>query len=155
MRKLLWAALLALPVLATGQNQAWAGACYDLSGCFRVKICAAGALKCCRESFCCNQCCPGPGGGGGYGGGYGGCCGGGQDCSGNVPGPWYTFWPYSGQPYMTSPYATEGWVYDNHFQLPAPVYPYWPPNVTAAPPPPFAAPAFQPVGYYPSYWYAR
>jgi hypothetical protein len=155
MKKLMWAALLALPLFAAGPNRATAGACYDLQGCWRIKICAAGSMKCCREAFCCNQCCPGPGGGGGYGGGYGGCCGGGQDCSGNVPGPWYTFWPYNGQPYMTSAYATQGWVYDNNFQLPAPVYPYWPTNVTAAPAAPFSAPGFQPAGYYPSYWYGR
>ena len=63
----MWAALLALPLFAAGPNRATAGACYDLQGCFRIKICAAGALKCCREPFSCNQCCPS----GGYGGGCG------------------------------------------------------------------------------------
>jgi hypothetical protein len=152
MKKLIWAALLALPALAVGQDKAWAGGCcYNIQGCFRLKICAAGSLSCCREAFCCTPCCPGGGyGGGGY---AGGCCAG-QDCSGNVPGPWYTYWPYGGQPVMTSPNATQGWVYDNNFQLPAPVYPYWP-TMAAPREAPFSASGFQPAGYYPSYWYGR
>ena len=151
MKKLMWAALLALPVLAVGQDKATAGGCcYDLQGCWRVKICAAGSLKCATEPFCCNQCCPGGGGGGGY---CGGCPGG--DCSGQVPGPWYTYWPYNGAPYMSSAYATQGWVYESNFQLPAPVYPYWPAGAAQAQPAPFSAPGFQPAGYYPSYWYGR
>jgi hypothetical protein len=157
MKKMMWAALLALPVLAVSQTRVTAGACYDLSGCFRVKICAAGAMKLCRSPFCCDQC--GPSGGGGYGG-YGGYAGGcpscpGGDCSGQVPGPWYTYWPYNGAPYMSSAYATQGWVYESNFQLPAPVYPYWPAGAAQAQPAPFSAPGFQPAGYYPSYWYGR
>jgi len=160
MKKLMWAALLALPLLAVGRNQAVAaGACYDLQGCFRVKICAAGALKLCHEPFCCTPGGSGGGycGGGGGGDGGGGYCGGcpGQDCSGNVPGPWYTYWPSGGQPYMTSNYATPGWTYESNFQLPAPIYPYWPQGAGQTQQAPYSAPGFQPAGYYPSYWYGR
>jgi hypothetical protein len=150
MKKMMWAALLALPLLAVSQTRVTAGCCYDFSGCFRVKICAAGALKCVKTPFCCDQCCPSGGNGGNC---YGGGCPGG-DCSGQVPGPWYTYWPQGGAPYMTSQYATQGWTYDSNFQLPAPVYPYWP-NAAQTRPAPFSAPGFQPAGYYPSYWYGR
>ncbi len=54
------------------------------------------------------------------------------------------------------------WMYDDHFQVSAPIYPYWPGSDT-----PFvatvanasggltASSSFQPAGYYPSYWYGR
>jgi hypothetical protein len=148
MKKFLWAALLALPILAVSPRDAAAGGgCWDLSGCWRLKICFASSVKCCYEPFCCS-----PGGGGGGGGCYGG------DCSGQVPGPWYLYWPSAGNPYVqTAPQAYPGWTYDNNFQAPAPVYPFWP---TA--PRPYAASAYgtqytnyQPANYYPSYWYGR
>ena len=136
MKKLMWAALLALPALVAGQEKAVAGGiCWNIQGCYKLKIWAG-------ASFCCSHGC-----------GSGGCCPGGN-CSGEVPGPWYTYWPNGGGG-MTSPYATEGWVYDMNFQLPAPVYPYWPAGAGQAQAAPFSAAGFQPAGYYPSYWYGR
>jgi hypothetical protein len=144
MRKFAWAALLSLPFAAVGADRASAGCCLNLQGGFRVKICAAGYLNACREPFSvCPPCGPG---GGGYGGGYGGgfCGANGQDCSGAVPGPWYTYWPYGGAPLMTSGQLYPGWTYDQNFQVPAPVpYPYWP----AA-----ASTAASSGAYFPSYW---
>ena len=81
-------------------------------------------------------------------------------CPPDFPGPWYTYWPYNNPGVMTSPSETPGWVYDMHFQTPAPLYPYCPSAVAAyngangyAPNPPYPATGFQPVGYYPNYWY--
>ncbi len=159
MKKFLWAAVLALPSLALGQGAARAeGGCLNLQGCFRVKICGTGFLKAWCEPFgpCCAPC--GTGGCGAGGCGYGGGAVASYDaCHGVVPGPWYTYWPYGGQPYMTSPVQTPGWVYDMNFQTPAPYpNPYLGFGAVAANP---AAAAynvgFQPVGYYPSYWYGR
>jgi hypothetical protein len=162
MKKLLWAGLLALPFLAIGSPSARAdGCCLNLQGCFRLKFCAAGALKCWTEPFCCAPCgpcyAPGLGGGGGGGGCAGGNC---MGCNGNVPGPWYTYWPSDGSGYMTSAYENPAWTYDMNFQVPAPVYPYWPAGGYAYSPPttsPTLTPTtgFQPAGYYPSYWYGR
>jgi hypothetical protein len=138
MKKLLWAALLALPCLTISAPRSAADGCLNLSGGFRLKICYAGWLKCGCEPFPCN------------GGGFGGCPG--VGCCGAAPGPWYTYWPTGGG-YMSG-YDSPGWVYDNHFQTPAPV-PYGP----AAPPSPMDGASygasFQPAGYYPSYWYGH
>jgi len=171
MKKLLWAAVLALPCLAISHSRATAqpGCCYNLAGGFHVKFCGTGFLKCWSEPFCgCTSCKPGGcnggyAGGPAYGGGYAGGCANcpGGDCSGHVPGPWYTYWPYSGQPFMTSPYATDSWTYESNFQVPAPVYPFWPVAANGAAPPAAVAAAapysggFQPAGYYPSYWYGK
>jgi hypothetical protein len=54
------------------------------------------------------------------------CLGGATACCGNAPGPWYTYWPTGPDGPMTSAYAQPGWVYDMHFQTPAPIYPYGP-----------------------------
>jgi hypothetical protein len=162
MKKLLWAALLALPFAAVSPNRAAAhgeGCCWNIQGCWRLKIGFSCNTHCFKEPLCCN--CP-PCGSCGYGGGYGGggCADGG--CSGQVPGPWYTYWPYGGQNVMTSPVNYPYWVYDMHFQTPAPVPPYYPVSPT-----PFSGQqgytqtgqfpysGFQPAGYYPSYWYGR
>jgi hypothetical protein len=111
-------------------------------GCgFGFKICIGFncRISCCGDS--CNSC-----------GGAPGCC---------QAGPWYQYWPY-----------------EAHFQSAAPIaYPYWPQRMTLPPANagaymqpqyPQAAPApqpvnyypsfYQPVGYYyqaPSYWYGR
>src|SRR5207302_11264433 len=120
MMKNLLAVLLALPLVAAVPQKASAdGGCLNLQGSFRLKICAAGCLKAWCEPFCCAPSGGGCCGSGGYGGG--GAAATFNECSGVVPGPWYTYWPYGGQPAMTSPYETPGWVYENNFQLPAPV----------------------------------
>jgi hypothetical protein len=154
MKKLMWAALLALPLLAVGQQRASAeggcSGCVNLSGGFRLKLCYAGFLNCSCEPF---PCCANP---------CGGCCGGGYaDCTGNAPGPWYLYWPYGGGNVMTGP-VVAGWTYDSNFQQPAPIYPYWPARAPVAAfagtgfaPATYPTQAFQPVGYYPSYWYGR
>jgi hypothetical protein len=157
MKKFLWVALFALPVLAVSPRHAAAsGGCWDLSGCWRIKICLACNMKCNHEPFCCNPC-VGGNCGGGYGGGYGGSCG--ADCSGVVPGPWYTYWPTPGNPYVQSaPQAYPGWTYFDNFQTPAPVYPFWPTSPSS-----YAGSVnygmqytnYQPTNYYPSYWYGR
>src|SRR5437588_4399174 len=90
MRKFLGLALLALPMLALSQQRAAAeGGRLNLQGCFRLKVCGTGFLKAWCEPFgpCCAPC-GAPAGGGAGPGCYGG------DCSGVVPGPWYTYWPY-------------------------------------------------------------
>jgi hypothetical protein len=143
MKKFLWAALLVLPLLAASPHRAQAGgSCWDISGCWRLKICAACNINCHKEAFCCS-----PSGGGG-------CCAG-ENCGGQAPGPWYVYWPYNGQAYMTAPQAYPGWAYDMHFQTPAPVYPYWPMSATPYNAGPSLYSNFQPAGYYPSYWYGR
>jgi hypothetical protein len=132
----------------------------NLHGSFRLKICCPSLQLSCGAS-CCDNCC---GGGcypccspcGGYGGyGCGGYCGG-ADCSGQVPGPWYAYWPNAAG-VMTGP-AYPNWTLADHFQVSAPIYPYWP----ASPSPyypatanDFGGGAYQPVGYYPGYWYGR
>jgi hypothetical protein len=63
---------------------------------------------------------------------FGGCCAHGCGVlSGNcafgpcggacVPGPWYTYWPYGGQPNLSSPHAVPNWTYLHHFQSPVPL----------------------------------
>jgi hypothetical protein len=157
MKKLIWAALLGLPILAVHPQRAAADGCLNLQGGFKLKICASTCFKAWCDHSCaspgCGSC---PGGGCGYGGG--GC----YDCSGQVPGPWYTYWPTPGTGMMTSPYSVAGWTYENHFQLPAPVFPYWPQSptpFTAAPgypdPSQLLNTGFQQAGYYPTYWYGR
>jgi hypothetical protein len=170
MKRLLVAALAALPMFLVAPHQAHAeGGCLNLQGCFRVKICGTGCLKAWCEPFCCAPCnscaCPGGGcGGGGYPGGGcpgGGCngCPGFDECHGIVPGPWYTYWPYGGMPFQSSSEAYPAWVYDMHFQTPAPVpYPFWPaasPTAFAAGEAPPVAASVQSVGYTPQYWYGR
>jgi hypothetical protein len=177
MKRLLWAALLALPILCLSQEKAaaqCAGCCTPL-GCFPIisgwwhqarecaqkyhlcRICSgtcwtanshwpgASGLACgscgggCLKG--CGSCGKSWGSCGGCGSGCGGCgscfkscfCGRLTGCCGNAPGPWYTFWPGS-DGFMTSSYATPGWVYDMNFQTPAPIAPYGP------------------VAAYPSYW---
>jgi len=164
MRRLLYAAFLALPFLAVvPQNAKAEGCCWNLQGCFRIKVCAVGFLKAWPECFgpCCAPC--GSPGCGATATAPTGCCGGEcwGGCSGQVPGPWYTYWPAPGVPMMTSPYTTDAWTYINHFQTPAPVgFPFWP--ATASPTAfaadnganPYAAPV-QPASYAPAYWYGR
>src|SRR5947209_4739373 len=100
MKKLLWAGLLALPFLAASPNKAAAGGgCWDLQGCWRIKICVAGNICCNHSPFCCNGPSNGPS-----------CAG--ENCSGQVPGPWYQYWPYNGQGVMTAPQTYAGWTYD-------------------------------------------
>jgi hypothetical protein len=171
MKRLLWAALLALPMLLLGQQRAAADGCPGCCspfGCFPVisgwwtelKQCVHNYQGChsCGSYGGCGSCgsCWGGGGAGCascWGGGGASCasCGGNScisslcpkwgcfgrgptGCCGNAPGPWYTYWPTGDGGPMTSPYATPGWVYDMHFQTPAPI-------------PPYGAPAA-----YPSYW---
>ena len=172
MKRLMWAGLLAVPFLAIGPQRASAhlgagcnGTCLNLQGCFRLKLCASGFLKAWHEPFgpCCTAPCGGPPAGGcatgacgapgGYGYAMGNCPG--QDCSGQVPGPWYVYWPYTNPYVMTAPQEYPGWVYDMHFQTPAPIFPFWSPVAypgggTAA-----GGAGLQPVSYYPSYWYGR
>jgi hypothetical protein len=118
MKRLAWAALLALPLSAASPQRASAngGFCWVHDFCrFKVKICAQ----------CYPNChCPPT-----YGMGWGGDSAGPafDECHGVVPGPWYTYWPYGGAPFMTSPYQFATWSYDNNFQTPAP-YPYWGPS---------------------------
>ena len=120
MRKLAWAALIALPFMAAGAQQASAngGFCWVGDFCrFRIKLCAQCYPKCgCAPHFGCGSC----------GGGWGGdACGGTFDeCHGVVPGPWYTYWPYGGAPVMTSPYNYPAWVYDDNFQTQG-SFPFW------------------------------
>lgn len=156
MRTLLVASLLALPVLAAGAPRATAGnGCYNLAGSFHIKICATGKLNCWKEPF--SSC----GGGGGSHGGCGGC----YDPSGlQAPGPWYLYWPYggAGQPMAGAPAYGGAWDYSMHFNAPAPMgSPYFAAPLTL--PPGFGAgsgggapaPAYQPVSYYPQYWYGH
>src|SRR5262249_34555680 len=137
MKRFVWAAVLAVPVFAATQQRASAegGFCWMNDFCrFRLKFCAQ----------CYPNChCPfeggwgGPacaGGGCGWGGGWGGwgggdACGASFDqCHGVVPGPWYTFWPYGGAPFMTSPYTSSTWTYDSNFQgTPPSAFPFWGP----------------------------
>ncbi len=153
MNKPIWAALLGLPMVAVCPQRASADGCLNLQGGFRLKICGS----CCFKAWCDQACCPSS-----CGSCPGGCGGGCYDCSGQVPGPWYTFWPTGNTGMMTSQYAQQGWVYENHFQTPAPVYPYWPQSPTpfsAAPgypaPSQYMNTGFQPAGYYPTYWGGR
>ena len=186
MKRLLTAGLLALPLLVLGQQSAFAwcnscnGGCLNLQSCLRLKICYSGFLKAWCEPFgpCCTGPCGGPGGGGGCatcgGGGYGGpvgYAGGGDggggycnnnDCSGYAPGPWYVYWPYTNPYVLSAPQEYPGWVYDMHFQTPAPIYPFWPtvPTAVAATPAPAdpsasLAVGLAPASYYPNYWQGR
>src|SRR5436309_11888148 len=142
MKKLLLAALLALPLSLLAGQKASAQCCFGLKGAFNIKVCASGSLipycekfPCCVPSCgpCCSPCgsC-GPCGGYGGGGYGGGCYGGG--CPGPIPGPWYVFWPYDGTSQRAPCMA--GWTLDNHFQVAAPTgYPDRPnPQVITASP---------------------
>jgi hypothetical protein len=116
MRKLAWAALLSLPLLAVSQQKASAdgGFCWVHDFCqFRLKLCAQ-----CYGNGCCGPC--------HLGGHSRDHCGPAFDeCHGIVPGPWYTYWPYDGAPFMTSPYNFPAWVYDDNFKYGAPSpYPF-------------------------------
>jgi hypothetical protein len=75
-----------------------------------------------------------------------------DECHGIVPGPWYLYWPYDGSGGMTSPVSSNHWHYENHFQTPAPIYPYWAASQGVYPTP---STGFQATGYYPDYWYGR
>ena len=165
MKKLALAALLALPLSAALPQKADAF-CFGLKGGFNIKICATGCLVPYCSSGCDTGC--------GYGGG----------CPGNIPGPWYLYWPADGGGMQQCAngygYGGGNWTLDRHFataaptgypyypspmymsqhQAPAPTaYPYWPSQAAGfganygyrAP----QAPVFQPVSYYPSYWYGR
>jgi hypothetical protein len=111
MRKYILAAVLALPLTALGQQQAWAGGGGDCcTPLYRVGISIGLVFRgwcgcdysCCKQKVGCGHC------GSGGGGGGGGCC--------TFPGgaPWYGYWPYPA-----------------HFQTPAPTgYPYWPAPMT-------------------------
>ena len=157
MNKIFWAAALAVSCLVVSHGRATAqSCCLNIASGFHVKICGQGFFKAWSEPFQGCAHCNGPAGCGGYGGGYAGGCPG-NNCSGQVPGPWYTYWPYNGQPYMSSPYEQPGWVYESNFQVPAPVYPYWPAaaNQPAREAMASAAGGFQPAGYYPYYWYGK
>jgi len=163
MKRLLWAAVLALPIMSLSQEKAaaqCAGCCTPL-GCFPVisgwwhqaKVCAQKYHLCriCNGTcWTCNSHWPGACGsacglcGGSCGKGWGSGCGACGSCwkscfgrvtacCGNAPGPWYTFWPGTDGA-MTSSYAAPNWVYDMNFQTPAPIPPYGP------------------VAAYPSYW---
>ena len=126
MKRFAWATLLALPLLALSQQQASAngGFCWVHDFCrFRFKMCA----QCYPNCHCACH------GWGGWGGGGNACGPAFDECHGVVPGPWYTYWPYGGAPVMTSPYNFPAWVYDDHFQVPAPSpYPYWGPSSARA-----------------------
>jgi hypothetical protein len=169
MKKLLLAALLALPLSLLGGQKASAQCCFGLKGAFNIKVCASGSLiPYCEKFPCCVPNC-GPCGGcgscgscGGYGGG--GCGGGyGCGCPGPIPGPWYAFWPYDGNSQIAP--CMPGWSLDNHFQVAAPTgYPYWPnPMVMHASPYAYGGGygggygpgCVQPVGYSPGSWYGR
>jgi hypothetical protein len=137
MRKLVAAALLALPLTAALPQQLQAGGgCYNLQGGFKLKICYDSFFKCSHEPWC--------GNGGGYGGGYGG--NGGGNGGGGAWSPWYLYWPA-----------------EAHFQTPAPTgYPYWPspmtPSVGVPPGGPTGHGGTTLTGYHygvPSYWYGR
>src|SRR5689334_12564420 len=98
MKKILLATRLALGVVGVGQSQARAGSnCWNLSGCYHIKVCTACNLRAWCEAF--KGCCGGCGGGGGYGG-YGGYGGGCDACGSPHPGggPWYAYWPSAGGP---------------------------------------------------------
>ena len=137
MSKMIWASLLALPMLALGQSQASAGGgCWTIQGGFKLKICATGYFN--VRSDCCNGGC-----------GSGGYCG--NDGQGGVPGPWYLYWPQGGQQVMTAPGNYQGWTYDQHFQAPAPSFPFWGGNQFTQ----NQGGGYQPANYYPSYWYNR
>lgn len=162
MKKLLMAGLLALPLLAMGQQQASAaGGCYGLKGCFNIKICASGWLRpycepCCAPCQPCQPCggCGPLGPAAGCGPCGPSCCG----CPGPIPGPWYLYWPYDGVSQVAPAYAN--WTLESHFQTPAPTgYPYFPNPMVIngsqfAPggPTHYAPAPVQPVGYYPGYW---
>jgi hypothetical protein len=165
MKKLIWAGFLAVPLLAVSASPVVAhpSGCLNLQGGFRLKLCYAGFLHASCESFpCCASACGPTPCGGGCGGGYGGGSGGsggcpGNDCSGYAPGPWYTYWPTAQNPYvMSSPVDNPAWTYENNWQTPAPLYPYWAP-VAYVPMPSVPNPnsGFQPASYAPSYWYGR
>ncbi len=147
MKKLMAAALLAVPFLASSVRADGCG-----SGC---KICTP-CVRICIPSFCmkvwCKGCppCGSPCGGGGGCGLLGSFCGGNCGYGGGLNGPvgpWYLYWPL-----------------EAHFNAPAlPQYPYWPAPMGMAPGAPIGGPAvgaanyqgggFQQVGYVPSYWY--
>ncbi len=150
MKKFLWAAVLALPFVAADfQKATAAGGCLNLSGCYRLKLCFA-CKNCisCSPFSCCP--CPSPGEGGGCASGgcgpFGGCSWG--DCAGQLPGPWYTYWPQPGTGMMTSQYAYPDWNYQYNFQTPAPVFPGYGPGAVA----PVAAVG---AATYPNYWYGQ
>ncbi len=148
MKKLLWAAGLALPLLALSQQKVQAQGHVFMAqvNCCRIKVCLPSCPKCCEINTYCFGCCNGAD--------Y-------DACHGVVPGPWYSYWPSGDGTTMTGavyPY----WMYDDHFQVSAPIYPYWPGSAA-----PVAATGaevsagqnlssnFQPAGFYPSYWYGR
>jgi hypothetical protein len=128
MKRLLLAAAAALPLLLPAPALAGDGACLNLSGGFRLKICASGYLKACCEPFPCgNPCGPcGPGGGGGMA-------------------PWYLYWPMGAHFNVPAP---TGYPYWPAAMTPPPT---WGPGVHTG------HGGFQPVGYHavPSYWYGH
>jgi hypothetical protein len=139
MRKLLLAALLALPMsllasekASAGEHTIGFGGCF----CFRMKICTNISFWPCGG---CGASC------------YGGSCAYGG-CGGCVPGPWYLYWPYDGSSQVAGGYGCN-WTLDQHFVTPAPTgYPYGPnPMVITA----GAGCAPGLAGGYPSYWYGR
>ena len=133
MKRLLLAALLALPALAVGQSTARAdGLCFGIPAGFHVSSTSRINVSLHISRSCGGGC------------GFGGC---GFGCSGAAPGPWYQYWPNQNG-VMAAPSTYPGWRYDNNFQTPAPVYPFWG-NAASQ------GGSYQPVGYYPSYWYGR
>jgi hypothetical protein len=148
MKKLMLAALVAVPFVAFTQQKAKAGnECLDLPRWLRYRLCTCLHEKCGSGSGhwgvgagCVNGHCGAGGcgyGGCGYGGsGYGGCmngaCSRGGGCCGccglfgcdsRVPGPWYLYWPYNGRTLEIEGYGPAwpgGWNYEMHFQTASP-----------------------------------
>jgi hypothetical protein len=149
MKKLMAAALLAVPFLASSvRAEGCCWPCQINTPCVKVNI-----PSCCipipQVDFRIRWgCCAPPSCGSGCGGS--GCgisfCGGCYGPPGPV-GPWYLYWPL-----------------EAHFNAPAlPQYPYWPAPMGMAPGAPIGGPAvgaancpapgLQQTGYVPSYWY--
>jgi len=141
MKKLMLAALFAVPFLAFSQQKAKAGnECLDLPRWLRYRLCTCLHEKCgswdghlggagCLNGQCANGHCAN--GGYGYGGcangncgRAGGCCGCNLfGCNSRVPGPWYLYWPYNGRTQEIAGYGPAwpgGWNYEMHFQTPSP-----------------------------------
>jgi hypothetical protein len=142
MKRLMLAAIIAVPFVAFSQQKAKAGnECLDLPRWLRYRLCTCLHEKCGTgnghlggHGGCLN-------GGCGQGGcGYGGCANGGClnggcgraggccacnlfGCDSRVQGPWYLYWPYNGQTQEIAGYGPAwpgGWNYEMHFQTASP-----------------------------------
>jgi hypothetical protein len=141
MRKFLLAAALALPFTVLVVSKASAGCCCPPPPVTKVGI----SFGICWRTWCGHDCCGAASAGGRAGPGSGPV----------TAGPWYTYYPYTGNSLTPAPTG----------------YPYWPSPQTSGPmfggnyqaPPQnpgfslYPAGPVQPCGYYqaPSYWYGR